>query len=141
MLRLLVATDGSENAARAVAHLVELRRRGVALEAVLCNVQPPVMSGEVGAIAPVEIAARKRSLAAAAALQSARAPLEAAAIPVTAHEASGDPAEEICAAALSHGCDGIVVGRRGLGALASLVLGSVSTQVVRRSPLPVTLVA
>ena len=140
MLRLLVATDGSDNAARATQHVLALQRRGVEVRAVVCNVQPPVMSGEVGAVAPIAIAERKRSLAAAAATAAARAPLEAAGVPVAVHEASGDPAEEICAAAQAHECDAIVIGRRGLGALASLVLGSVSAQVVRRASIPVVLV-
>jgi len=140
LLKLLIATDGSENALRAVGHVAALARRGVAIHAVLCNVQPPVMSGEVGVVAPIEIAERSRTLAAAAAFAAASRVLAEAGVEATRHEASGDAAPEILAAALAHGCDAIVMGHRGLGKLATLVAGSVSSQVVRKSPVPVTLV-
>ena len=140
MLKVLIATDGSDNAMRAVRHVAALANRGITIEAVLCNVQPPVMSGEVGVVAPIEVAERRRTLAAAAAFMSACAVLAEAGVAVHRHEATGDAAEEIIAAALEHRCDTIVMGRRGLGAIASLVGGSVSSQVMRRSPLPVTLV-
>lgn len=141
MLRLLVATDGSPAAARAVGHVADLARRGITVEAIVCYVRQPVMSGEVGAIAPVEIAERGRARAAEAALEAAAAALGGAGVAVTLHEATGDPAREILAAAEARHCDGIVVGRRGLGKIAALVLGSVSAQVARESALPVTLVA
>lgn len=139
-LKLLVATDGSENALRAVRHVTDLARRGVAVHAVLCNVQLPVMSGEVGVIAPIEIAERQRTLAAGAAIASAARLLENAGVEVSTHEATGVAADEIVAAAEAHGCDGIVMGSRGHGALASLLLGSVSSQVARKAFVPVTLV-
>jgi nucleotide-binding universal stress UspA family protein len=139
-LKLLLATDGSADAVRAVRHVVALAERGMALEVVLLNVQSFVLSGEIGQIAPVEIAERKRTVAAEAAIAAGRAPLEAAGIPVTARQASGHPPEEIVAAAEALGCDAIVMGRRGLGALASMVMGSVSSQVVQLAKMPVTLV-
>ena len=140
MLKLLVPTDGSENALRAVRHVADLAGRGVALEVVLLNVQRPVMSGEVGQVAPIEIAEDKRAAAAGSAIAKARALLDAAKLPVTVHEAIGAAAEEIARAADELGCDGIVMGHRGLGTLRSLVMGSVSEHVVRLAKVPVTLV-
>ena len=93
MLRMLIATDGSDNAARAVRHVVELAERGVPVEAVLLNVQPPVLSGEVSNVAPIEIAERKRTVAAETATAAGRAPLEAAGIPVTVRDARS-PADD-----------------------------------------------
>jgi nucleotide-binding universal stress UspA family protein len=123
-----------------VRHVVGLARRGVAVEAVLLNVQPPVMSGEVGAVAPVEVALQARATASAEALAAARRLLDDAGVPATARAATGDTAEAIVAAAADLGCDGIVMGRRGLGALAGLVLGSVSSRVLGLARVPVTLV-
>lgn len=140
MLKLLIPTDGSENALRAVRYVADLARRGLAVEAVLVNIQRPIMSGEVGQVAPIDIAEHKREVKAHAAIAAARAPLDEAKVPVTVHEASGHAAAEIAAAAEALRCDGIVMGRRGLGALASLVLGSVSEHVVRLAHVPVTLV-
>lgn len=140
MLNLLVAVDGSDNAQRAARYVATLAREGLAIRAVLCNVQAPVMAGEVGVVAPAEITERSHSLAAAAAFAEASAVLEDSGALVLRHEAEGDAASEIVAAAQAHDCDGIVVGRRGLGKLASLVGGSVSSQVIRSSPIPVTIV-
>jgi nucleotide-binding universal stress UspA family protein len=140
MLKLLVPTDGSENALRAVHHVADLARRGVALEAVLLNVQRPVMSGEVGQVAPIEIAEDKRALAAGSAVAKARALLEDERIAVSVHEAIGNAAEEIARTADELRCDAIVMGHRGMGMLKSLVMGSVSEQVVRLANVPVTLV-
>jgi nucleotide-binding universal stress UspA family protein len=140
VLKLLVPTDGSDNALRAVRHLVALAEHGVKVEAVLLNVQRPVMSGEVGAVAPIEIAEDRRAAAAGSAVGKARAALDAAGVPCTVHEAIGNAAEEIAAAAERLQCDGIVMGRRGLGTLASLLMGSVSEQVLRLARVPVTLV-
>lgn len=140
MLKLLIATDGSDSAARAVHHVVALAARSVPVEAVLLNVQPLVMSGEVGSVAPIEIAEKRRTVAAEAAIDQGRAPLDAAGIPVIVRYASGDAPEEIVAAAEALACDTIVVGRRGLGTLAGIVLGSVSSQVVRLAKVPVIIV-
>lgn len=140
MLKLLVAVDGSENALRAAHHVAELARRGVRVEAVLLNVQPPVMSGEVGTIAPAEITEEARAAAATEALGAARALFGGTVVPVVVRATTGDPAEAIAAAAAELGCDGIVMGRRGLGPLASLALGSVSSKVIRLADVPVTLV-
>lgn len=140
MLKLLVPTDGSENALRAVRHVAALAGRSVPVQVALLNVQRPVMSGEVGAVAPIEIAEDQRAIAAGTAVGKARAALDAAGIPYTVHEAIGSAAEEIARAADALGCDGIVMGHRGLGTLASLVMGSVSEHVVRLARVPVTLV-
>jgi nucleotide-binding universal stress UspA family protein len=51
----------------------------------------------------------------------------------------GEPAEAIVEAAGAHGAEMIVIGSRGRGALASSVLGSVSSAVATRSTCPVTI--
>lgn len=140
MLKLLIAVDGSQSAFHAVRHVIELARRGIATEAIVLNVQPPVMSGEVGVVATAEIASEARAVASAGALGAAKTLLDEAAVPATVRAATGEAAEVILAVAAELGCDGIVMGRRGLGALASLVLGSVSSRVIRLADLPVTLV-
>jgi nucleotide-binding universal stress UspA family protein len=140
MLKLLVAVDGSASALRAARHVIELARRGIAIEAVLLNVQPPVMSGEVGSVATVDVALAGRAVASAEALATARALFDEASVPATVRAATGDAAEVIAAVAAELACDGIVMGRRGLGALASLVLGSVSSKMIRLTDIPVTLV-
>jgi nucleotide-binding universal stress UspA family protein len=64
----------------------------------------------------------------------------AASVSCSTHVSVGLPAEEIIAHAARHGCDGIWMGTRGLGAVTALVLGSIAQQVIHLAQVPVTLV-
>lgn len=52
----------------------------------------------------------------------------------------GDPADEILALARERKCDCIVIGRKGLGRLEKMLLGSVSEKVLNLSGVPVVIV-
>jgi nucleotide-binding universal stress UspA family protein len=52
----------------------------------------------------------------------------------------GAAAEVIVAYAAEQGCDAIVMGTRGMGAVAGVVMGSVAQKVVHLASVPVTLV-
>ena len=52
----------------------------------------------------------------------------------------GEPAREIVAYAVDEDVDHVVLGSHGRDGLSRLILGSVSERVVRRSPVPVTVV-
>ena len=52
----------------------------------------------------------------------------------------GDPANTLVDIVESTGCDMIVIGARGQGAISSALLGSVSQALVHASPVPVTIV-
>ena len=54
--------------------------------------------------------------------------------------AEGNPAEQILAIATEAGCDTIVMGSRGLGSLSKIFLGSVSSDVINKSEIPVLIV-
>jgi len=56
------------------------------------------------------------------------------------HLVIGDPATAIVKLARKLRCDLIVMGTRGMGTIAGLLLGSVATKVVHLAPTPVTLV-
>lgn len=66
--------------------------------------------------------------------------LSAAGLPYELHVVSGDAAEAIAHCAREHQCELIVMGTRGMGAIAGLALGSVATKAIHLADVPVTLV-
>ncbi len=74
------------------------------------------------------------------ATRSASALLDDARLPYTTSARVGAPADAILKFAKLRCCDQIVMGTRGLGAVAGLVLGSVAMKVVQLADIPVTLV-
>ena len=75
-----------------------------------------------------------------AALQTARAALDAAALPYQYHISVGIPAEAIVQYANEQGVDQIVMGRQGQGGLQALLLGSVVNKVLHLANCPVLLI-
>ncbi len=73
-------------------------------------------------------------------LDRCAASLAASPLDVDAVLASGDPADEICAAAARESCDLIAMATHGHGFLNDVVRGSVANQVRHRSLVPVLLV-
>lgn len=73
-------------------------------------------------------------------MAAARKLLDAAGVKYQHRIGVGDAAETIAAYAKEKGCDQIVMGTRGMGSVSNLLLGSVATQVIHLSPVPVLLV-
>ena len=140
--RVLLAVDGSPDAAHAVQHLISLRqelRTPANLAVRLLNVQRPV-TGDVSTFvagATLEDYYREN---AEKALAPARELLAAGAVPFEAEHRVGEPAAEIAEAALQHDCDLIVMGTRGMGGHAGALLGSVAQGAVAAAGIPVLLV-
>jgi nucleotide-binding universal stress UspA family protein len=74
------------------------------------------------------------------ALSRARQILDEMKVPYRSRQEIGDPAIEIVRVAEAEGCDLIVVGSRGQGALKSLFLGSVSDHIVHHAHCPVLII-
>jgi len=72
--------------------------------------------------------------------QAARARLEPTGLSCVYQAIAGAPARVIADYARDHSIDHIVMGTRGLGKIAGLLLGSVATKVMREVGCPVTLV-
>ena len=136
--RVLVPTDDSPSALKAVEHVIELARAGLSIEVHLLNVQLPVRGTAASLIAKSELNDYHREEGTKA-LAAAKAKLEAAGLKVEPHIGVGEPGETILAFAKRLQCGQIIMGTRGLGAAAGLVLGSVATYVVSHGGLPVTL--
>lgn len=136
--RILLATDGSPDAAfagRAAADLA--RRAGAALD--LVHVWQPILAvAEYYPVPPLDPADHPTIQEVEE--REARALLEREARhlgdDVATHLCSGRPADEIVALAARLDADLIAIGSRGLGPVRRLVLGTVSEEVVRRAPCP-----
>jgi nucleotide-binding universal stress UspA family protein len=140
MKKLLLPVDGSPSSRRAAEFAVRLAGGREGARILLLNVQSPVMAWEISPHVTAEMVNRIHEKAGREAIKGAREAIEAAGVPWEEHLLVGDPAEIIARVAKDEGADGIVMGTRGLGAVKSLVMGSVATKVVHLVDVPVTLV-
>lgn len=140
MEKILLPVDGSANSDRAVQYAIRLAKAVPSLGIHLLNAQEPVDAWEVRRFMPAaEIEAMQVSKGGDA-LGSARALLDAAGVSYHPEVRVGPVPQTIVAYAGEFGCDAIIMGTRGQGAVESALMGSVSTEVVRLSDVPVTLV-
>lgn len=143
MMRLLVATDGSQHALSAARMAARLVRELREAEVVLINVGhiPVTAIGGPGDgffdYPGLEDALQQAGQAILKETGQAFAGLE---VPVHPVYRGGQPAGEILQAAKEHGADLIVMGSRGLGTIGGLILGSVSERVLHGAQIPVLIV-
>jgi len=141
MLKILIAIDGSEPANRAIEAVGKMARSSLQLEATLLCVSPePVFYGNytVGTIQHIEEDQKKHQNALLSqAMSLARAQNLNLAEPLRAY---GVVANEIVRLALEAQVDQIAMGTRGMGAVGSMLLGSVAQRVIHLSSVPVLLV-
>jgi nucleotide-binding universal stress UspA family protein len=139
MPELLVPFDNSPSALRALDHAVAWARvrDGVSLHVltVLDSVGPDTQE----LIDPVEI---DRVLGAEAQQQqrAARERLDPTGVSCVYHAQAGTPARVIADYARDHSVSHIIMGTRGLGKIAGLLMGSVANKVLHDVDCPVTLV-
>ena len=138
-MKVLIPVDGSENAMRAVAHVLALRRETPALEIHLLAVQIPI-DGHARSFVSKEALEDYHREEGLAALASARKQLDEAGVAYTHHVAIGHVADTIVRYARERGFDRIVMGSHGRTGLLHLLMGSVAREVSQRSTVPVMLV-
>ena len=141
MMKILIPVDGSANAQRAVDHMIKnIAALKEPPQLLLLNVQWNVATGNVKLFInqqTIDDYYREQGMAA---LQSARAALDAASLPYQYHISIGTPAEAIVQYANEQGVDQIVMGRQGQGGLQALLLGSVVNKVLHLASCPVLLI-
>ena len=139
-MKVLLPVDGSEAALDAVRHALHLQRQGLRASFVLATVQELTYTYELILAPDADVLDRVTGAVGARALKSAEALFEAAGLAFEREIGSGDPAPTLLEIAQRCGCEAIIMGARGHGALRSALLGSVSQAVLQASPLPVTIV-
>jgi nucleotide-binding universal stress UspA family protein len=136
--RVLIALDGSPMSEQGVDYVVE--HFGASLEEVSLVGVLPIERAEGAAMS--EGSPRKNLLEEEIEryLSTAGSTLQKAGIANRSVVRFGEPAREILDLARETHCDLIVLGRRGRGKTAKLLLGSVSDKVTKEAPCPVTVV-
>lgn len=142
-MKILLAVDGSENSHRAVKFVADLSAQGQAITVDVLNVQEPVSFSELIARSPGLNQEHLRSAHETAGrkiVDAALAGLKGAGIKAEGHVCTGEPAAEIAKFSTAAKAQQIVLGKRGLGGIESLVLGSVATKVIHLAQQAVTLI-
>lgn len=140
---IVVGTDGSDTAHRAVAHAVDLAGSlGARLE-IVCAFEPVSRARlrEERVSVPEEmqwmVNAREEV---EATLRDACEQAEGAGVAVETHARQGDPADAILDVAEERGSDLIVVGNKGMTGAKRFLLGSVPNKVSHHAPCSVLII-
>ncbi len=135
MQRIMVATDGSPGADRAVEAAAALAK-AVDGELLILAIGGNFPAEEIRKVARAEggVGEADELLANRILLEAKERSERAGARRIAICTGWGDPAKGIIDAARRERSDIVVVGRRGRGQLAGLLLGSVSQEVVSRAP-------
>lgn len=144
MMRILVATDGSQHAIRAADLALRLVRELKQADVVVNVGHIPDVALGAAAVrgGSVDLGGLIESLdqAGQRILDQTAEVFSGVDIAVRRDYRTGDPAAEIVGAAREHKADLIVMGSRGLGQIGGLVLGSVSERVLHLAHGPVLIV-
>jgi len=136
---ILVPVDGSQNSLAALAHAVTIARSFNAEISILCvsalSQQVPSYEQVKGTKIPANSSKDPASFAKTIIAEALKQVPEG--IRVQQYNEIGEPRIVITEFAQHNKCDMIVIGSRGLGTIASLLIGSVSSYVVKHSKCPV----
>ncbi len=139
---ILIPTDGSELAERAVTHGLSLAKLvGAKITAIIVEEHPPgwlslARVAEASATFDEQIKKYAASALARVANQAKQAGVPCDAIQVE----DGQPHEAIIATAMERSCDLIVMASRGSSGLSAVVLGGVTHKVLTHTKIPVLVV-
>lgn len=139
-IRLLVAVDGSPSALRATEYAAKLGRELPRCEVHLLHVRPSLTYGGVLVSSHDALIKHWSATDAEAAFAEPTGMLDQAKQAYTLHIEDGAPDARIVNATRTLGIDLVLLGTRGLGRVASVIMGSVADAVLRQAPIPVTMV-
>ena len=141
-MKILVAVDGSAHSLDSVRFVIEHAnwyRDKPAIELVFVHAPLPHLP-RMGMVVGNEQVQRYYQEEGAKAMAGGKRLLDASGLTYVEHILVGPIAESIVQHANTASCDLLVVGNRGMGAAANLLLGSVTSRVLQLSPVPVLVV-
>jgi nucleotide-binding universal stress UspA family protein len=136
-MAVLVAYDGSAAAQKAVEYAFDSHADDDLI--LLRVVEAADRSTEAG-INLVQEALRDREEEASTSLEDATDVIDTADVEFRTETAVGKPEREVVAFAEEHDVDHIIIGSHGREGVSRVLLGSVAEKIVRRAPVPVTVV-
>ena len=136
---IMIALDGSRESLQAVREALALVERGLHADIALVNVQEAasllqLATQDSDAIAAAAVEAGEHLMAEGAAL------LDAAGMGYSMEVVLGEPGSVLVDMAEQLGADMVIIGARGMGAIESALVGSVSKAVISRCSRPVLVV-
>jgi nucleotide-binding universal stress UspA family protein len=142
--KVLVPTDGSESSLKAVHYAQEMLKKGIASKVILLHVGPAIGEhwGFYG-LANADLELKYQCLLddeGQRVLRLVEKSFKDANLPVETVFQCGDSAETIVNYAEENEFDLIIIGNKGLGKLAQLLLGSVCERVIRLASVPVMVI-
>lgn len=141
MHKYLVPIDSSDNALRALHHAIRLAKETAPVALHIVNAHDlPIIYGEIAVYVDEEKVRELQRQHSEDILKPAIEAAEAAGVPFTTEILIGDIPKSIAHCADERGCDGVIMGTRGMGAIGNLVMGSIATKVIHLAHVPVTLV-
>lgn len=142
MFNKIVATfDGSDRAEQALRVAADIAEKyGGALEIVFVPEVPSTAIAVGGGAVEIPLRGPEFDAHCKAVLDRAESIARDAGHPASARPLDGSPAEAIVTYAIATDADLIVTGRRGLGTLTGLVMGSVSRKLTEHAKCPVLVV-
>lgn len=141
MRKVLLPVDGSDSAFQAALYVIAFIARHGPIELHVANVQPRPMEWQAQAHGKENEAINDhQAVEAHLAMKAVLHALNEEGIPYQTHVKLGDAAETLAPLADELGCDNIIIGTRGLGAISGIVLGSVTRKLLHLAKVPVTCV-
>jgi nucleotide-binding universal stress UspA family protein len=136
-MAVLVAYDGSAAAQKAVEYAFDSHADD---DLILLRVVEAADGSTEAGINLVQEALRDREEEASTSLEDATDVIDTADVEFRTETAVGKPEREVVAFAEEHDVDHIIIGSHGREGVSRVLLGSVAEKIVRRAPVPVTVV-